>query len=383
MHLKRIGDKMKQGNRKILSSLLCTVLISSVIYAKDEGAAPAEIGWRFGNFDETKKEEKEKPTPKSLKEILKKMLEVQEEQLEVQKDIRKILKDRYDPEPETIIVNGKPCIANSSAECYKWLPEPEAKRYPIIGEFFANPTVDKAAQYLQWYSKHTNNASKAGISMYMAKYQYGENATKFDIKKEGMLDSKGKAKKAQDVRERRLFSEHTKDFYVNYYLGRGLDVDVYGLEGMSYLMQDVPNMKVNLIFFNNDVKKKITEISEHYRYIKRVLDSASASYIDANMFKENGIYSTPSFELVLNKDKSSQIMGTGKISQTGIIKKSLKYLWLKEVVKDSYMNDYKMWDDSNYIESQMWDKLGKSINVDKYQYRNTDMQPKELQELTK
>lgn len=361
---------------KTLLSASLFFALSQNIYAKD---ANAEIGWRFGHFEDVNSTKKTSKAPKTQKEILKKMLEVQEEQLETQKKILKVLKNQFDPEPETIMVDGKPCIANSSAKCYKWMPEPEAKKYPIIAKFFSNPTVDNAAQYIQWYSKHTNHATKAGMALYLAKYQYGDNATNFNTKKTGMLGSRGEYSQAEYATKLKLFKNNLNKFYINLYLGRGLDVDVFGLKSIAILLEKVPELKLNVFYYNDDVKNKLHAIADKYIYIKRIFKQTAKSYSGSAVFQTNGIYSTPALELVLLSDKSSQIMGTGRVSPTGFISKVLRYLWYKgEIKKNGYVSDYKMWDNSTYVKDTMHDELGEDIDVSKYQYKNNQMKPKKL-----
>jgi len=364
--------------KKTLSMLM---ILTSLAYANNTKDAKSEIGWRFGNFDDVNST---KEAPKTQKEILKKILSVQEEQLKVQKDILDVLQKRFDPQPETIIVNGKPCIANSSAECYKWIPEPEAKRNPVIAEFFSNPSKEKAAKYLQWYSKHTNNAKKAGVAMVMAKYQYGDNATDFNSKKNGMLGSFGEISQAKTSADINTFKKYNDMFYMNLYLGRGLDVDLFGTRGIRNALEKFPKLTLNIIYYNQDVKNKLHAISKEYPNLKFILNSRK-EYVDKDLFTKNGIYSTPTIELVLKKDKSRQIIVTGNFGTTSMVKNAIEFLWLKKVIKENnYASDYKVWDHSKFVENTSYSETGKVLDLKKYQYRNTDMKPLEVpKELTK
>ena len=355
--------------KTILIGLLCSSVAFATNSTKD---AKTEIGWRFGNFADKNATKKE---PKTQKEILMKILSVQEEQLDVQKDILKVLQKRFDPQPETIIVNGKPCIANSSAECYKWIPEPEAKRYPVIANFFSSPTKEKAAKYLKWYSKHTNNAKKAGVALQMAKYQYGDNAANYNSKKNGMLGAFGEIGSAERNSRIATFKKFSNKFYMNLYLGRGLDVDLFGTRGLNNILQDIPGVKMNIIYYNDDVKNKLHEISKNYPDLKNVLDSNN-ELVDKSMFTKNGIYSTPTMELVIIKSKLRQIIATGNFSTTLLVDNTLKYLWMKKIIKsNSYSTDYKVWDHSNYLKNTSYEDTGKVLDLDKYQYHNTQMKP--------
>ena len=353
------------------------LMIASIAYASNiTSNAKTERGWRFGDF---KDENATKKEPKTQKEILKKILSVQEEQLDVQKNILKVLQKRFDPQPETIIVNGKPCIANSSAECYKWVPEPEAKRYPIIQQFYSNPTIENAARYIKWYSKHTNNARKGGIALMMAKYQYGDNAADFNSKKNGMFGGFGEIKEAKRRHNIKVLQKNSDKFYMNLYLGRGLDVDLFGTRGLAYLFEKLPKVTINIIYYNDDVKKKLYMLSKEYDNLKYVLGKGP-EFVDKKMFKEHGIYSTPTLEIVLKKKKNvHQIIGTGNITAGSSIARAIDYLWIKKIIKsNNYASDYKVWDDSHYFEDTSYEETDKVLDKNKYKYENTDMKPRKV-----
>ena len=341
--------------------------------------ADAEVGWKFGDLPETNTT---KQKNKSTKKILQEMLEVQKKQLETQNKILQILQDRFDPQPETIIgEDGQPCIANSSANCYKWIPEPEAKRYPVVKEFFSNPTIENAAKYMKWYSKHTKNAEKAGLEMYFAKNKYGENATNFNLKRSSMMDPNGETEENEKQTKIRIFKYHmnNRDFYFNIYIGRSLEADIFGLKGFENLKKQIPDLRYNVIFYNEDVKNKLQLISKKYKFLNEILFKDAPSAVSTKMFKDNGIYATPTLEIV-TKNNDSQIMSVGKVSPSSLISKTIKYLKLKKVIKENALFiDYKVWDNSQYLEKNMYDNFGKIFKIDQYKYNNT-MHPKTLEE---
>lgn len=367
--------KNKKSLLKLSASIALAASLSTCAYASTvTKAAPSEQGWRFGKFDETNS-----TTPKTEKEILARMLKVEEEQLKTQKQILKVLNDQYNPKPETIMVDGKPCIANSSAKCYKWEPVLEAKKYPVIAEFYSNPTEENAAKYLQWYSKHMNHAKKAGVALTLAKYQYGDNATDFNIDKTGTIGAFGANSSGEEEHLKKMFREHMSDFYINVYLGRGLDADIFGLEGYDGLFEEFPKLTVNVVYYNNDVKTKLNALSKDFHQIRMLQAHTRQEAVSSDMFKQNGIYATPTSQVVLKSDGSSQILYIGKMGSLGFAKKVIQFLWFRGIIKsNNYASDYKKWDDSKYIKYNKFEEYGTRKDFSKYQYHNTDMKPLEV-----
>jgi len=346
------------------------VLMSNNCLFANEKNAPAEKGWRFGEFNDLNKSVSK---AKTEKEMLSNIMKIELEQLKVQKKMLKILQKRFDPQPEIITVNGKKCVANSSAECYKWIPEPEAQRYPVIANFFSNPNKESAKKYLQWYSKHINNAEKAGISIYLAKMQYGKKATDFNIKNNGMLGANGEFREAQEKHYKELLLKNKNKLHVNIYIGRGLEIDMFGMEGISYLIDELPELTYNVIYYNNDVKNKLHKISKKYKYLNNIFYHTN-EIVSSKMFKINKIYTTPSIAIVLEKDNSSQIIATGKVSPTNFIQKTVKYLWYKKIIKENdYMSGSNLWDSSKYLERKQEYDYTKKFDINKYKYKNTNL----------
>ena len=142
--------------------------------AKKKGS-PFERGFRFGDFDDNSTTPPK--TKMSIADILDEMLKVQKKQLKVQKKILAILQDEFDPQPKKIIVNGKECIENSSAECFKMpLLHPDGKKVPVLGKFVTNPTVENAREYLKWHAKFLKSAFKGGEAITLAMNQFGPAA---------------------------------------------------------------------------------------------------------------------------------------------------------------------------------------------------------------
>lgn len=354
------------------TALLATfvLLTNTFLYADKSKAAPAEKGWRFGNFKDINESVSK---AKTEKEMLANIMKLEYEQLKTQKKILKVLQKRFDPQPEIITVNGKKCVANSSAECYKWIPEPEAKRYPVIANFFSNPNTKSAEKYIKWYSKHINNAEKAGISLYLARMQNGPKATDFNIKNNGLLGANGEYQGAKQRHYKKLLLSHKNELHVNIYLGRNTEVDIFGLEGISNLIDELPELTYNLIYYNNDVKRKLYGIAKTYKYLNNVFSHTNET-VSKEMFKKYKIYTTPTIAVFLNKDNNSQIIATGKVSPTNFIQKTVKYLWYKKIIKrNDYMSGDNLWDSSRYIENKMIDDYTHTFDVNKYRYQNKNL----------
>ena len=372
------------------ASLSKTLLLSTLAYAslilqaseletpqQTEKKSNMERGWRFGEFDDknstTKKDDK-----RTIKQLLVGILDMEEKQLKVQKDILEAIKEIRNPKPKTIIGDdGKPCIANSSAECYETLLEPEAIRYPVIGAYVKNPTVENAARYLKWYSKHTNKALDAGFALYLANTKYGDKAAPMNLKRGGFNDAYGAEKKTIRVHRNKMINgELSKEFDLYIFLGRDFNMDAYAMTILSSFIKDIPNVNYSVVFYNADVKKKLTAFGDEFERMKIIIDGAKKTYIGSNYFKQFGVYATPSIAVHLKKDNSTQLLVVGVLGSNAIQQKITNYLKFKKIIKPNNSVDYKVWGDSTYVKDKFYDIYGVTPDVSKYDYKNHSMQPR-------
>lgn len=365
----------------IISPLLALLLLDSAQAAdapKPGTNNNVERGWRFGEFKDSNETTSDRQDQRTIKQILAEMLDVQKEQLDTQKEILEAIKEIRNPKPEIITgKDGKPCVANSSVDCYKKVLEPEALRYPVIGKFIDNPTVETATEYLKWYTHHTNRAKDTGFALYLAKTKYGEKATPMNMKRSTFNDPFGHEIQTQGKYVDKLINgELSKEFTLYIFLGRDFNMDAFSMPSYAELPKQLPNVSYNVVFYNNDVKSKLTAYGEKYEDMKTLINGATQQYVGEKYFDQFGVYATPSVSVYLNKDKSLQLLAVGKMGLSGLKEKLMEYLRFKHIIKQDYMVDYKVWGESDYVKDKYYDLYGEVPEVEKYDYKNHDMTPK-------
>lgn len=163
----------------------------------------------------------------SCREILKQLKIIAkeaQEQTKIQRQILKILQKTLDPQPQYITVNGKKCIANSSAECFKFPITPAAQRIPVLKAWLENPTMENTAKYLKWQAKYFKELFKRADSFPMTLAQYGPQAYPMSTLRPGYNSLIGDETKKAAVK--RLINSISKDYKIAIFLGMNKDLDV-------------------------------------------------------------------------------------------------------------------------------------------------------------
>lgn len=137
----------------------------------------------FAFYEDSNSSDKDNSIDKKTKlnaNLLYEILLENKKQTKLLTDIRDILQKTHDPKPEKIVVNGKECIANSSAECFKMPLTAEAKKVPVLASWIQNPTMENAAKYLKWQAKYFNSINKGGYSLNLASKEGGAETYPID-----------------------------------------------------------------------------------------------------------------------------------------------------------------------------------------------------------
>lgn len=153
--------------KKIMALGLVSLICSVALQAKEE-----KIGRGWLQYEDAPQQKNEKISAKpqdkiSEKDILLSILQEQKKQTKLQEEILHILKVTNDL-PEMIEVNGKKCLSNSSAECFKMPIIKDAARIPVMKKWIENPTIENAKAYYKWQSKFLNQSFDAGYSLNLA-----------------------------------------------------------------------------------------------------------------------------------------------------------------------------------------------------------------------
>ncbi|MHC3995656.1 TlpA family protein disulfide reductase [Thiomicrolovo sp. ZZH C-3] len=359
--------------KAILASAAAIALLFPVAQAADK-EQNVERGRYFGEFDanDANKTTKGKKSPEQL---LAEILETEKKQLEVQKKMLAILQDTFDPQPKKIVVNGKECIENESAECYRTPLTPFAKSIPAIAAWVSNPTIDTAANYMSWYVKHTDHAEEGSYVLQLAKAQYGDKAAPMNLNRpEFMHPFGGQTSAMREKTVSRLVNEVLKDEYELFvFMGLDFQGDAFAMPALAKIAQNMDGAKITLVHYSTDTQSKLQAFSKKFKEMRTILDHTDGQIVGEHYFTEFGVYATPSV-LIRLKNGDTQMLAVGKVGQSALENDILRYLKLKKVIKPNYLVDYKSWQDSTHVQDNFWNTYNYVPNVNLYNY-HTDKEP--------
>jgi len=327
----------------MFSSFVCTTLL----YADTNISNTVERGIHFGEFNKLDVNN----TKDETVDILKKLLAESKKQTKLQEEIRDILKNEFEPQPKMITINGKECIENSSAECFKVpILNKDAQKIPVMKDYIQNPTQENAAKYMQWQAKLIENTLNVGYSMQFALSQHGTKAYPLDYQS-GYFDTPtGEYQNILSKTNERVLNE--LNFELDIYLGKNPDLDLTSIEMIGKIIKSLGTDKVRIIFYSNEMKKLFDEasiystISDLYKNIK--------SIVDKDKFEKFNAYTTPAYIMIYtDKDgkKKSQTISVGRISENDLNSKLIQFANYKQLIKREDFVSYKNWsEDGNYTE---------------------------------
>lgn len=318
--------------------LILSAIIYSSVYAKDNKNANIEKGFRFGDFNSSKEEDLEKLNKKDIGKILililkeeKKQSKESIKQTKLQEEIRDILQNEFDPKPKMITVNGKKCLENEDAECFKMPMINEIKGIPAIAEAYKKQTLPNIKKRELWYAKYTQVVLRDSYLKGQAIRELGPKyplATRplgtVDIQNgmDGIILSKHR---------KYLFEKHLDSFEYNLFLGKNTGMDLISLVPLAYVARNNPKVKMNLIFYNE--KQKILWEKQYKnfftsRYLKRF-----KVFIQPKAFEEFKVYTTPSLFLKDTKNSKDTLIHVGKFVSLDFINKTLAYMLEHKFIK--------------------------------------------------
>jgi len=279
-------------------------------------------------------------------------------QTKIQERILKILEDRFDPKPKVITVNGKKCVANSSAECFDMPLTPEAKRVPVLANLIKNPTLQTAARYLQWQAKYFKQIYRIGDSLPAAIEQFGEKAYPINYKSSTYNVLNGF--NPQTKRTEEYLNKAIKDLDIKFYIFYGVnkDLDIIGVYGLKKIIDKYSNARFTAIFKTKkslQIFKDIVDILPANNRLKKV-----KAILAPKKFEEMDIFTTPS--IVVIRGKKAQTLFRGQI-QVGFFKDRLfNYLELNKLLDHKQLNDYNSWRNQNFRKDYFLSIYGVNIN---------------------
>jgi hypothetical protein len=285
---------------------------------------------------------KEINTNKTVVELLAEILKVQREQLRVQKKILAILQEQFNPKPKLVTVNGKQCIANSSADCFVMPLTPVAKRIPVLKNWLLHPSIKTAAAYIKWQSKYLREISKAAYAYDFAVTEYGNKIAQVDYSQPSFEETLGYTNVIRDKYRQFLINKYKDDFKLYIFMGLNPDLDVYSFTSIAKFIDSHPKLKYTIVFKNEKEKKAFVEAGNIFPVIKKVLGNKNVEIATMNNFKRLNIYTTPTIAIKLNNSNVINKILVGR--PNGYLdQKIINFLEFKGIIKEGSNPTYKAW----------------------------------------
>jgi hypothetical protein len=380
--------------RRLITS---SILLSSFLIAQnfptqgnENKKSSIERGWRFGQFQDLNKTKKTKRTEA---EILEEILKVQKKQLKVQKKVLAILQKQFDPQPKEIVVNGKKCIANSSAECFDYPITPEAKRIPVMANWLKHPTVENAAKYQAWLSKWMGHVFDVGYSNSFAITQFGDKYYKRHFITPGFVDGFGENADFEQKAEEKVIKALKNEIEIYIFLGENSDTDTISIPELTeFYNKYSKNIDIGIIYPNKQVRDKLLRVFKPIKdkggkYIKKYNSIAGILEINKNVFYGNDffkkftIYATPTILVRLKKQNEAQSVIVGRASVSDIEDRIVNYLKMKKVIPANYISNQKEYmvdSNNNYAKEKLYNKFYYDLNLSrKNLYNNPNLNKRE------
>lgn len=331
-------------------------------------------GWNLyvdPKITKTQEEElKKEPIAKKIElDILQKILDESRKQTKIQEKILSLLEEEMDPKPKEVTIDGKKCIANSSADCFMYPMIAEAKRVPAMAEFLKDPyDLTKAGEYLKWQSKLFTHAINIGNSMQFAYAQWGEKAYPIGARTPSYTSAGGSYEsKILPAAEKELIISHKKDLSFSVFVGKNITMDIYSALTIADVIREYGEMNIEIIYYDQKSKDVFEgAVTSVYNIDKIAHWKTTKKTINPKAFDELQIFTTPSFVAKYkSKDKNeAQTILNGKIDLTSFRNRVISFMELKKII------DYK-----EFSESKAWkNDTAKEVVKDFYKStQNTDV----------
>lgn len=336
---KRLSNLSIVASFAILSSF-CTLEANEKIANKDGSLSNIERGWHYQEKTELPKNEDKKD---DIPSILKEMLQVQKEQLKVQKNIEKMLQSQLDPQPKKFInSDGKECIENESADCYKYPMLPDAQRTPVLAKFLQDPTVENAIEYKKWEDKHFNHAEDIGYSMKYAMLNKPEK-TKTLIDSSSMLSgqySRHLTSAKADVIKK--YSNNMQVFILMSDDGREFMTINNGLNSALKYFKDM-NITPKLVFSSESAVKQFENVLRAYdeSILVRLKNMSPSFLVSEKTHSTLKPISYPSYVVKYNNKEIAftQIFASGNVQRESFVGNLFEILVLNKAIERNVINN--------------------------------------------
>lgn len=345
----------------VLASILFSGTLSSDLDKKKDNNSVAERGAQFYEFEdinvttEQKNQNKTSNSSKTLAEknidvtkILEELLAVAKEQRDIQQKILDTLGEEFNPTPKKVVINGKECIANSSADCFVMPLTKDAQKIPVIKNLLVNPSVETAKDYLQWQAKYLNTGPfKIGRSFEYAMNTYGEEAYPMNLSRPDANSNTGILAGKRDKARAILLNNMYKDKSLALYIFLQANaLDYFSIKELSDIVRGIePKSALTFVFKTEQDKHDFFKAIKADPIIEGGFKGVSST-VNKESFEANRIHMTPTYTIAFKKDKNlkKQAIAIGRVSENSLNEKIYEWLEQENIVKRGALSDYKIWD---------------------------------------
>lgn len=336
-------------NKKVLmvTAISLSVLLTNVC-AKEGGKEEVRGGSGFTFYeDKAPSDQKKKKTKLTVEELLQQILDSEKEQEKTQKEILALMKDQYDV-PKMVKINGKECLANSSAECFVMPIAGDAKRIPVMRKWIEEPNIKNAIAYYKWQSVYFNKVMDAGYSLHFAgkSTDYKHIGVPTYMEKVGDYQEQDRLKKHKATVISRRYAKNMEVYIL---IGENAGFDVENKMSVFNIYQKLQKMgiKTKFVFKSKESLAKYNEMINAIivKDFKKRWDAIPSSdkVISKNTFIGNEdieVHITPMYILryidpTKTKRSYTQVIGAGKDNWREIIEGLPRSLILNKVAEPS------------------------------------------------
>jgi len=364
-----------------MKRILSVIALASLLHATNVEIVKKDESKTYNQVDDSYSDEKgfafyedmkHKKNPKENKKreeccaellkISKKILKENKKQTAIQAKILQLLEDQFDPKPKKIVVNGKECIENSSAECFKMPLTPEAKKYPALAMWMQNPNMKNTVNFLQWEAKYFKELFKRGNSLPIATAQFGDKAYPLPNQTIGYTDIMGFGEKSQQIKN--FMKKINKKYSYLVFFGLNKDLDTVSVYEVFQLLKKYPEINLSFVFSDKKAKELFDQASKALFSQKAIkIINKNQMKISKKLFDRYGIYTTPSVVAVNIKDKKANTITVGRMQVSYIEETMHNLLEYKGELDYGQFINHKTWnEDVNYRDMYYKNKSGIDIN---------------------
>jgi hypothetical protein len=346
--------------RKVITISLCASFLFAAQNSSDEnkkkGAERGAFFYEFNESNNSNESSVKNNTPSSTQNtigqnesaipILKELLKVAKEQRDIQREILNLLSEEFHPTPKKVVINGKECIANSSADCFVMPVTKEAEKIPVLKELIVSPSPETAKNYLQWQAKYFSTGPfKVGRSFEYAMNTWGEEAYPMDMSRPHVNTTYNTLSSKQEEHRQILLNKLYASKKIGLYIFlQSQSLDYFSLEHISGIIDKIDSKKaVTLVFKDEADKRNVFKSIQNTQIANRL--NGTAILVDKKVFDVNNIYMTPTYTIAIKtaNDAKKQAVAIGRISSDELNRKIYEYVKNEKVVEPGDMMDYKTW----------------------------------------